>query len=257
MAEIMISNLDQGGERRAFAAHGHAVYADAGAAAVLRGTFEPGWRWSADVAPIAGTTSCQSRHLGCMTSGSMRVRLDDGTEQDLSAGDVFDIPAGHDAWVTSDVPCEMVDFSSDATKYAIGRPTDIAEADDAAMKLVRRGFAAFNTGDVDTLRQLLDPNVIQIVPGHSPQAGTYKGVDNVLGYYAKLGELTGGTFRAHLIDVFGDGEGKVVALHQTSAVRNGVKRVSKDAIVFTVVGGRATELVETHADLPGDDAFLS
>ncbi|MGH3509285.1 MAG: nuclear transport factor 2 family protein [Nocardioidaceae bacterium] len=257
MAEIMISNLDQDGEGRSFAAHGHAVLADAGAAAVLRGTFEPGWRWSKDVAPMAGTASCQARHLGYIMSGSMRVRLDDGTEQDLSAGDVVDIPPGHDGWVTSDVPCEMLDFSSDATRYAVGRPSGIAEPDDAAMKLVRTGYAAFNTGDVETLHAVMDANVIQHVAGSSPLAGTYKGLDNVLGYYAKLGELTGGQFHAHLIDVFGDGQGHATSLHQTTAARNGVKRVSRGSIFFTFAGGKAIEMVETHADLPGDDAFMS
>ena len=64
MADIMISNVDAHGERRPFAAHGHVVLANAGAAAVLRGSFEPGWHWSADVAPLAGTTSCQVHHLG-------------------------------------------------------------------------------------------------------------------------------------------------------------------------------------------------
>ena len=137
MADIMISNLDKAGERRPFAAHGHAVLANAGGAAVLRGSFEPGWRWSDDVAPLAGTASCRVHHLGYVLSGSMRVRLDDGTERDISTGDLVDLPPGHDAWVTSDVPFEMVDFSSEATRYAVGRPRDIAEAEDAAMKLVR------------------------------------------------------------------------------------------------------------------------
>ena len=104
MADIMISNVDAHGERRPFAAHGHVVLANAGAAAVLRGSFEPGWHWAADVAPLAGTTSCQVHHLGYVLTGSMRIRLDDGTERDIAAGDVYDLPAGHDAWVTSDVP---------------------------------------------------------------------------------------------------------------------------------------------------------
>ena len=89
MADIMISNVDAHGERRPFAAHGHVVLANAGAAAVLRGSFEPGWHWSADVAPLAGTTSCQVHHLGYVLTGSMRIRLDDGTERDLAAGDLY------------------------------------------------------------------------------------------------------------------------------------------------------------------------
>lgn len=256
MADIKISNVDQEGERRPFAAHGHAVLANAGAVSVLYGTFEPGWRWSNDVAPLVGTTSCQVHHLGYVTSGSMRIRLDDGTEHELTPGDLFDLPPGHDAWVTSDVPCETVDVSADATKYAVGRPTDIAEANDPAMKLVRRGYEAFSAGDFETLRSLYTRDVVQHVPGAGPLAGTYKGPDALLGYYRRLGELTDGTFRADLIDVHGDGHGHVIAVHQHSMVRNGVKRVSRGSILFSFVGDKMSDLLELHADLPGDDAFF-
>jgi len=257
MADIMISNMERDGERRWFVAHGHADLSNAGAVSVLRGVFDPGWRWSNDVAPIAGTSSCQVRHLGYVKAGSMRIRLDDGTERDLTAGDVFDLPAGHDAWVTSDVPCEMVDVSSDATRYAVGRPAGISEPADAAMKLVRRGYEAFNIGDVETLRSILARDVLHHVPGTSPLAGTYKGIDTVLGYYGKLAEITDGTFRADLIEVHGDGKGHVNAMHQISAVRNGVKHVSRGSILFTFLGEKATDLLELHGDLPGYDAFLS
>jgi hypothetical protein len=32
-------------------------------------TFEPGWQWSKDVKPIAGTASCQAAHPGYQISG--------------------------------------------------------------------------------------------------------------------------------------------------------------------------------------------
>lgn len=256
MADAKISNLDQQGERRTFAAHGHAVLANAGAASVLRGVFEPGWRWSTDVAPVAGTPSCQMHHIGYVQSGAMHIRLDEGTEYDIGAGDLFDLPPGHDAWVTGDSPCEMLDFSSDATRYAMGRPKDIAAPDDAGMTLVRRGYEAFNAGDIDTLVSLFAHDVVQHVPGDGPLAGTYKGPEAVLGYYAKLNELTDGTFRADLIEVHGDGHGHVNAIHQISSVRNGVKRVSRGSILFSLIGEKAADLLELHGDLPGDDAHL-
>lgn len=251
----MISNLARDGEVRQFAAHGRATLGAAGGVALLRGTFEPGWRWSADVAPVAGTSTCQTRHLGYLLAGRMGVRMDDGTEVELGEGDLFDLPAGHDAWVIGDVACEMVDCSPDATRYASrGAP---APADDTAMTLVRRGYAAFNTGDVDTLRTILAADVVQHVPGTGPLAGTYKGLDSVLGYYGKLAELTGGTFRAHLVDVHGDGQGHAMALHQMVASRNGAERVSRGSIVFSFVGDLATDLLELHGDLTGDDAFFA
>lgn len=252
-----ISNLERDGEARPFAAHGHAVIASAGGLTLMRGVFEPGWRWSNDVAPLAGTATCQTRHLGYLQSGRMQIRMDDGTEQTVSAGDLFDLPAGHDAWVIGDEPCVMVDYSSQATRYARGQTAATAAPDDKYMTLVRRGYEAFNAGDMATLREILSHDVAQHVPGTSRIAGEYKGVDAVLGYYGKLAELTGGKFRADLIDVFGDAQGHVTALHQITATRNGVTRVTRGTILFTFIGDRASELVEMHADLPGDDAFFA
>ena len=257
MTECMISNLERDGEGRVFRAHGHATLTDAGGISVLRGKYEPGFRWSEDIAPIAGTDSCQVHHMGYILAGSMRVRMDDGTESEVGPGDVVDVPAGHDAWVTSDVACEMIDVSPDATRYAVSRPRGIAAPDDAGMAIVRRGYEAFNTGDIETLISLFSVDVVQHVPGHGPLAGTYKGIEAVLGYYGRLSELTDGTFRANLIEVHGDGAAHACSVHQITAIRNGVKRVSRGSILFTFIGDKVTDLLEMHADLPGDDAYFS
>ena len=254
MTEILKSNITEG-ERRPFAAHGYAQLGSAGATSLLHAVFEPGWRWSQDVAPLAKTESCQVRHQGYVISGSMMMHMDDGTEYEVSAGDLFDLPAGHDAWVTSDVACETIDISPDATKYAT--PEGTAEANDDAMKQVRRGYQAFNTGDAQTLLDIFAKDVTQHVPGSGPFAGTYKGAEAVLGYYGKLAEHTGGTFRAHLTDVHGDASGHVISTHLISSERNGQKRVSRGSLVFTFVGDKATDLLELHGDLPGDDAFFA
>jgi ketosteroid isomerase-like protein len=251
------SNLERDGEHRPFAAHGRAVFGSAGAITLMQGVYEPGWRWSVDVAPIAGTPSCHVHHLGYLQSGSMQVRLDNGTELMLRPGDVFDLPAGHDAWVVGKEPCVMIDFSSEATRYARPREAGLGEADDKYMTLVRRGYEAFNAGDMATLREIMSHDVVHHVPGHSQLAGAYKGIDAVLGYYGKLAELTDGNFRADLINVFGDGQGHVTAVHQTTATRNGETRISRGAILFTFLGDRATDLAEMHEDLAADDAFFA
>jgi len=77
---------------------------------VGRATFEPGWRWSDHVKPIAGTDSCQAPHLGYCISGHMTIRMDDGAEANISPGDVISIPPGHDAWVVGNEPCVMLDW---------------------------------------------------------------------------------------------------------------------------------------------------
>jgi ketosteroid isomerase-like protein len=255
MAKAQISNLARDGEVRAFKAHGRAIIGSAGGAAYVLGTFEPGWRFSADVGPIAGTEMCQTRHLGYVLSGRMKVRMEDGSECEVGPGDMFDLPAGHDAWVLGDEPCVMVDTSPEATRYAKGgTPGPMAE--DRYLALVRKGYEAFNAGDITTLASLMSHDVIQHVPGASQLAGDYKGIDAVLTYYGRLGELTDNTFRADLIEVHGDGHGHAVAVHQITATRNGVTRVSRGSIVFTFLGDKITDLLELHADLAGDDAFL-
>jgi quercetin dioxygenase-like cupin family protein len=78
---------------------------------VGRGTFEPGWRWSEHVKPIAGTRSCQAAHTGYVLEGRMAVRMDDGSEMEYGPGAVFHMPAGHDAWVVGDKRCVLIDFT--------------------------------------------------------------------------------------------------------------------------------------------------
>lgn len=65
---------------------------------------EPGWHWAEQIKPIAGTDSCEFHHVGYGLAGRSRVRMDDGTEFDIVAGDVFEIPPGHDVWVVGDEP---------------------------------------------------------------------------------------------------------------------------------------------------------
>lgn len=66
---------------------------------VARFAFEPGWKWSECVKPVAGTDSCQARHVGVVQSGTLFVRHDDGAEGELGPGQAYVIEPGHDAWV--------------------------------------------------------------------------------------------------------------------------------------------------------------
>jgi hypothetical protein len=67
-----------------------------------RVTFQPGWKWSECIKPVAGTDSCQARHIGTIVSGRLHVAHDDGTEADAGPGDAYVIEPGHDAWVLGD-----------------------------------------------------------------------------------------------------------------------------------------------------------
>ncbi|XVS66118.1 cupin domain-containing protein [Actinosynnema sp. CA-299493] len=91
--------------------HGHVDLVTVGGTTVGRAKFEPGWRWSQDVKPIAGTDSCQAAHTGYILSGRMHVVMDDGSEGEAGAGEAIMVEPGHDAWIVGDEPCVMVDFT--------------------------------------------------------------------------------------------------------------------------------------------------
>jgi uncharacterized cupin superfamily protein len=81
-----------------------------GGVQVMRATFQPGWKWSECVKPIVGTDSCEVSHLIYTVSGRMVVRMNDGAESEIRAGDVTEIPPGHDAWIVGDEPYVGIDF---------------------------------------------------------------------------------------------------------------------------------------------------
>jgi hypothetical protein len=110
MAQTEVKSFDSPDETRPFEGKGQAEVVEIGGRTVGRGTFEPGWRWSQNVKPIAQTDSCEVSHLGYVISGRMKVFMDDGSEGEVGPGDVFAIPPGHDAEVVGDEPCVMVDF---------------------------------------------------------------------------------------------------------------------------------------------------
>jgi Cupin domain len=110
MAAIEVKGFDAPDETREFEGNGRAEMVNVAGRTIGRGVFEPGWKWSENVKPIAGTDSCQMSHLGYCISGRMRVHMDDGGEAEFGPGQVMAIPPGHDAEVVGDEPCVMVDF---------------------------------------------------------------------------------------------------------------------------------------------------
>lgn len=85
---------------------------------VAHGRMEPGWRWSTNIKPIAGTESCQFLHTGYVLAGRMHVVHESGDEVELKAGDAYVIPPGHDAWVVGDEAYESIDWGPRADQFA-------------------------------------------------------------------------------------------------------------------------------------------
>ena len=118
MAELEAKSFNSPDETREFAGKGRMKIVKVGGLSVGQGTFEPGWRWSENVKPLAQTDTCQALHVGYIMSGRMGVRMDDGTEAEAGPGEVVHISPGHDAWVVGDENCVFLDFGASVAEYA-------------------------------------------------------------------------------------------------------------------------------------------
>ena len=124
-SSLIFKSLDHPDESRAPSDRTRIDLVTLGEVTVGRAVFHPGWRWSDDVKPVAGTDLCQVTHVGYVVSGREGVRMADGTEVELGPGDAFVVGPGHDAWVIGDEPCVTLDFSG--TSQQIGVPTEKEE----------------------------------------------------------------------------------------------------------------------------------
>ena len=116
MQQTQHKSFGQPDEVREFP-NGRAEIISVGDGEVGRMVFEPGWRWTQDVKPLAGTASCEAPHLQYHVSGQLAIRMDDGTEFVAGPGDVTSLPSGHDAWVVGDEQVVVVDWFG-ASNYA-------------------------------------------------------------------------------------------------------------------------------------------
>jgi ketosteroid isomerase-like protein len=121
--------------------------------------------------------------------------------------------------------------------------------------LVRRGYEAFSSGDMETLGGLMTPDVVHSVPGDNLTSGEHKGQDEVFAMYGQLFELSDGTVQVELVDVTAKGDDKVLANHHTTAKRGGNSLDVDQSIEFTIKVGKITRLDETSADDAAEDAF--
>ena len=126
---------------------------------------------------------------------------------------------------------------------------------DDNVELVEKGYAAFSSGDLDALAQVMSPDVVHLAPGSNQTSGEYRGRDEVFGLYGKLFELSDGTFTIELDRAEPRGDDQVVARHHGRATRNGRTIDTRSTIVFTIVDGKATLLDESHDDQAAVDEF--
>ena len=124
-------------------------------------------------------------------------------------------------------------------------------------KVVRRGYAAFNAADIDTLTKLFDEKASWHSPGRNPIAGDHIGRDAVFTQFGHYSGDTGGTFKATLLHLTEGDDGTVVGVHHNTGERNSKHLDVLCCIVFEVKNGRIIDGREHFYDLHAWDGFWS
>jgi len=127
---------------------------------------------------------------------------------------------------------------------------------EANRKLIESAYAAFTRGDVPTVMNALDENILWHVPGRGPLSRDYRGHQQVLGFFQRFMELSHGTFRIHVDDVLANDE-RVIVLVTESAERSGRKWSSPQVHAWTVSNGKAAVFWQYQGDQQTEDEFWS
>ncbi|MDQ6854464.1 MAG: nuclear transport factor 2 family protein [Actinomycetota bacterium] len=129
-------------------------------------------------------------------------------------------------------------------------------AEAQSVQNLRKGYRAFAEADMEALAEVIPEDAVWHVPGNSPLAGDYKGRDAIFGYFGKLTEVTGGTFKAELVHVLGDDK-FAIALQRSTATVKGQTYSGTDVLVDRIESGAAVETWVYVEDQARFDALLS
>ena len=110
MLEVVLKRFETPDETRVFD-KGKFEIVNIGGMTIGRASYEPGWKWSEDVSPLAGTPLCEVEHVGMVISGRAMAAMADGTEIEPLPGSLFYIPpVAHDSWVIGNEPYVSLHF---------------------------------------------------------------------------------------------------------------------------------------------------
>ena len=123
-------------------------------------------------------------------------------------------------------------------------------------ELLRGGYDAFAKGDIPRVLEIFAEDIAWHVPGRSPLSGDYRGHQEVVGFFTKAMELSGGTLRVQADEILADGE-RIIALTTVSAERNGRSWSSPEVHLWRVQDGRAVTFREFQGDQEAEDRFWS
>jgi len=125
------------------------------------------------------------------------------------------------------------------------------------LEVVRAGYGAFGSGDMETLMSLYHDDAVHIVPGESKVSGAHKGKDSILSLYGALFELSNGTLSIQLDHVLSDGADRVVAIHTSSLEKDGETFTQTEALLFTLLNGKVAEIQDFFGDIELSNRLFS
>ena len=129
-------------------------------------------------------------------------------------------------------------------------------SDSTNQAIIENAYRAFARGDIPTVLEVLDKDILWHVPGRGPLSRDYRGHAEVLGFFQRFMELSGGTFRIAVDDVLAKGD-RVIVMVTESAQRNGREWSSPQVHAWTVKNGRATMFWQFQGDQQTEDEFWS
>ena len=121
--------------------------------------------------------------------------------------------------------------------------------------VVRRGYAAFNSGDMQTLTELFHEKAVWHTPGRSSVSGDHRGRDAIFALFGRYAGETEGNFKADLLNVLTSDDGRVVGIHHNSAQRKGKTLEVDCCITFEFKDGKVIDGREHFYDLYSWDEF--
>jgi ketosteroid isomerase-like protein len=129
---------------------------------------------------------------------------------------------------------------------------DMGAAENA--ELVRRGYEAFNAGDLASLGELFAEDAVWYAAGSGVLSGKKQGREAILAYFGELGMRSQGSFQATVKDIVG-GENHTVGIQQSHAESNGKTLDVATAIAFVLRDGKVVEGREFFEDTASADEF--
>ncbi len=125
------------------------------------------------------------------------------------------------------------------------------------VQLAKRGYELFGKGDLDSMKsEILSPDVIWRTEGVGPFESEYKGIDALIGYFSRLFELSGGTFKAEVLHIYADDD-RAVAIQHVSGSRVGKLLDTRMVVVFEIRDGKISEVTQFAAEPSKLESFWS